>query len=185
MKEWLIIVGVVLAMAMPSLALSEEICAIGNISMAKSKTKFYATIEGKKIPTCSSRHMYELVFLKHKVGFADRENPILQSIEATDFKSGKRFKAMNGFFVVGSNLVSEEGVPEPYILGFSTLKRANDFWKAYNVPGMRVVNFETVTHEVIGILRAEGKLPQTEAPMEQIETTIQEKGMVGEREKKK
>ncbi|MEK6672222.1 MAG: nitrous oxide reductase accessory protein NosL [Nitrospirota bacterium] len=183
MKKWLIIVGVVLAMAMPSLALSEEICGICGMDASKIQTKFSVTIEGKKIPICSVRHMYELVFMKHKVGFADRENPILQSIEAMDFKSGKMFKAMDGFFVVGIDVVPK-GSMEPYMLGFSTLERANNFWGKNKKPGVRVVPFESATHEVIGVLRIEGKLPQPEAPMEQIEITIQEKGMAPKEEKK-
>ncbi|MEW6409842.1 MAG: nitrous oxide reductase accessory protein NosL [Nitrospirota bacterium] len=168
MKKWLIIIGLVFIMAAPSQAISEEICPICNMDTAKSQTKFYVTIEGKKIPTCSARCMYELVFIKHKVTFQDRENPILQSIEVMDFQSKKMFNAMTGFFLVGSDVIPK-GSMEPYALGFSTLERANKFWEKHTKPGARIVNFESLTHEVIGILRAEGKLPQKEAPMEQIE----------------
>lgn len=174
MKKWLIIIGLVLVMAIPSLALSEEICPISGMDASKSQSKFYVTIEGKKIPTCSARALYELVFMKHKVGFADRENPILQSIEAMDFKSGKMFKAIDGFFVVGTDVIPK-GSMEPYMLGFSTLERANNFLGKNKKPGARVVPFESATHEVMGVLRTEGKLPQAEAPMEQIEIILQEK----------
>ncbi|MBT9167089.1 MAG: hypothetical protein DDT19_00413 [Syntrophomonadaceae bacterium] len=171
MKKWVIIVGVALVMAVPSLAISKKICPCG-MDVAKSETKFYVTIEGKKTPTCSVRCVFELAFVKHKTDFQDRENPVLQSIEAMDFESGEMFKAMDGYFVLHSDVIPK-GSMKPYVLGFSTLERANAFWKKNKKPGVRVANFETATHDVIGILRIEGKLPQREAPMEQIEFILQ------------
>jgi len=172
MKKWLIIVGVVLAMAMPSLALSEEISPICNKDPEVSQTKFNVTIEGKKIPAPSIRCAYELAFMKHKASFADREKIL---IEAMDFETGEMFDALKGFFVVDCNVIPR-GSTEPYALGFSTLERANKFLHSHEFLGERVVNFESATHIVIDRLRAEGKLPKgAEAPMEQIEIILQEK----------
>jgi hypothetical protein len=121
----------------------------------------------------------------------DRKGQSLGTLQTVDFESKKMFNALKGWYVVGSDVIPK-GSMEPYFLGFSTLKRVNSFWDRHMKPGVRVVNFESATHDVVDLLRADGTIPPTwvypgvsgkEAPKEQVEITIEEKGMIKEEKK--
>lgn len=201
MRKWQIILVLVLVMAIPSLAISAEICPICNMDASKSQTKYVLTTEdGKKIPFCSIRCAFTHLF-KNEVSFQvtqigtdkvyDKKGQPLGTLQTVDLESKKMFNALKGWYVVGSDVIPK-GSMEPYSLGFSTLKRANSFWDRHMKPGVRVVNFESATHDVVDLLRADGTIPPTwaypgvsgkEAPKEQVEITIEEKGMVKEEKK--
>lgn len=158
MKKWLIIAAFALVMTMPSLAISQEMDAVCGLDAAKSETKFYVLLEGKKIPTAALRCTYLWIFVKNKYSWLDRDN--LPRIEARDFLSGEMFTVdlETPHFVSGADVVPKGSMP-PYLLGFSTLERANEFLRTHFKPGARLINFETGTHEVIAQLREEGILP--------------------------
>lgn len=202
MRKWQIILGLILVMAIPSLAISAEICPICNMDASKSQTKFVLTTEdGKKNQFCCIRCAFVHTFVKNNASFQttqirtdklyDAKGQPLGKLETVDFESKKMFNALQGWYLVGSDIIPK-GSMEPYFLGFSTLKRANSFWDRHKKPGVRVVNFESATHDVVDLLKAEGTIPKDwvypgvshkEAPTEQIDITIQEKGMVKEEKK--
>lgn len=202
MRKWQVILGLVLVVAIPSLAISAEICPICNMDASKSQTKYILTTEdGKKVPFCSARCAFIHTFVNNKASFQttqirtdklyDAKGQPLGILQTVDFESKKMFNALKGYYVVGSDVIPK-GSMEPYALGFSTLDRANKFWKKHDKPGVRVVNFESATHDVVDLLKAEGTIPKDwvypgvshkEAPTEQIDITIQEKGMVKEEKK--
>lgn len=159
MKKGLIIIaGLVLVMTLPSLAVSQEMDPVCGLDAGKSETKFYVSIEGKKIPTTSLRCAYLLIFVKNKYNFQERDK--LPPMEARDFLSGQLFTVdlEVPHFVSGTDVVPK-GSMQPFILGFSSLERANEFLRAHSKPGARTINFETGTIEVINQLREEGVLP--------------------------
>lgn len=202
MRKWQIILVLVLVMAIPSLAISAEICPICNMDASKSQTKYVLTTEdGKKIPFCSLRCAFIHTFVKNNASFLttqigsdklnDAKGNCLGTLRTVDFESKKMFNALKGYYVVGSDVIPKMSM-EPYSLGFSTLMRANRFWEKHDKPGVRVVNFESATHDVVDLLRADGTIPPTwvypgvsgkEAPKEQIDITIEEKGMIKEEKK--
>ena len=153
MKMWLMIVGLALVMTMPSLATLQEIDPMTDQNVAKSQTRFYVTMNGKKIPAASLRSVYLIAFVAGK-GDLQRQTP---PIEAVDFEGQKRFNAYKGYYVVGTDVVPK-GSMKPHFLSFSSLERATDFWKRNRKPGARYVNLETATLDVIGMLKESGVL---------------------------
>lgn len=201
MRKWqiMVMVGLVLVMAVPLLAVAAEICPICNMDASKSETKFYVTIKGERAAFCSLRCAFLHAFVNKGASFQatnigmdqlyDAKGQPLGKITTRDFQSGNFFNALEGYYISGGDVIPK-GSMEPYSLGFSSLKRANSYWGKHKKPGMRAVNFETATHDVVDLLKSDGTIPKNwvypgvshvEAPKEQIEITIEEKGMIKEK----